>query len=207
MKKNLLLLILIVFVYSSSFSQEGLLQFTKSYFRSNPFVGEFSGFLNHLMNDPDLKEKKTFRRTDTSLFYFSGIYRNYNPFFFKPRQIMITLEETPAQFSDSSYADTIFVYHLLAYADGTEKGQQDIKREFDKIHRQFNKKFSSSNFQDLQKDTSILGGAHNYFINYTDIAPVSVAWGKVKDDFVLNLVLRLKTSNNRAALPATFNNP
>ena len=122
MKKNLLLLILALFIYCSSFAQDGLLQFTKSYFRSNPFIGEFSGFLKHLMNDPDLEDKKTFRRTDTSLFYFSGVYTNYNPFFFKPRQIAVTLEETAAQFSESGVIDTILVYHLLAYADGTSKG-------------------------------------------------------------------------------------
>ena len=208
MKKNLLLLFFISFAYTSSFSQEGLFQFTKSYFRSNPFVGEFNAFLKHLMNDPLLKDKKTWTRTDTSLFYFSGVFNNYNPFFFKPKRVEIILEETSVQYVDSMPADTILVYQLVAYADGNSKGDQDVKKEFEKIHRQFNKKFYSSNFQDLQIGKEIKGGVHNYFVGSARIAPVSVAWGKLKEDeIMLTLMLRIKTKGNVAILPATFYNP
>lgn len=207
MKKHLLSFIFILFVYTSSFSQEGLLQFTKNYFRSNPFTGEFSGFLKHLINDPDLKDKKTHRRTDTSLFYFSGVYTNYNPFFFKPAKITITLEETAVQFADSLPVDTIFVYHLLAYAEAGTKGEQEVRKEFAKIHRQFNKKFSGANFNELKAGEAIAGGVHNYFINTTNIAPVSVAWGKVNNEFALNLILRIKTGANKAILPVALINP
>jgi hypothetical protein len=120
----------------------------------------------------------------------------------------VALVEAPVQFSESMPADTILVYQLLAYAEGNDKGEQDIKKEFEKIHRQFNKKFSDSNFQDLKTGDEIKGGMHNYFISYTAIAPVSVAWGKVKDnEIVLNLMLRIKTKENVAVLPATLNNP
>lgn len=208
MKKNLLLLFFISFAYTTSFSQEGLLQFTKSYFRSNPFIGEFSGFLKHLMNDPLLKDKKTWTRTDTSLFYFSGVFTNYNPFFFKPERVEITLEETSVQYVDSMPADTILVYQLLAYNEGNHKGEQEIKKEFEKIHRQFNKKFYTSNFQDLQIGNEVKGGVHNYFVGSAGIAPVSVAWGKLKEDkVVLTLMLRIKTRGNVAILPAAFYNP
>src|SRR5690349_6969591 len=191
MKKNLLFLFFISVVHTSSFSQEGLLQFTKSYFRSDPFVSEFSAFLKHLMNDPLLKDKKSSTRTDTSFFYFSGVFTNYNPFFFKPKRVEVALVEAPVQFSESMPADTILVYQLLAYADANDNEEQDIKKEFDKIHRQFNKKFSDSNFQDLKTGNKIQGGVHNYFISSTAIAPISVAWGKIKDnEFVLNLMLR-----------------
>lgn len=116
--------------------------------------------------------------------------------------------EAPIQYNDSLPSDTILVYQLLAYAEGNDKGERDIKKEFEKIHRQFNKKFHGSNFQDLKTGNEIKGGVHNYFISYTAIAPVSVAWGKVKDnEFVLNLMLRIKTKENVAVLPATLNNP
>lgn len=208
MKKKLLSVFITLFVYISSFSQEGLFQFTKSYFRSNPFVGEFSGFLKHLMNDPLLKDKKTWTRTDTSLFHFSGVFNNYNPFFFKPKRIEIALEEISVQYVDSLPADTILVYQLLAYAEGNSKGEQEVKKEFEKIHRQFNKKFYNSNFQDLQIGEEIKGGVYSYFVHSAGIAPISVAWGKLKDDeFVLNLILRIKTRGNVAILPATFYNP
>lgn len=215
MKKNLLLLFFISFIYTSSFSQvfqfttqEGLVQFTKSYFRSNPFIGEFSGFLKHLMNDPQLKEKKTWTRTDTSLFYFSGVFNNYNPFFFKPKRVEIVLKEVPIQIVDSILADTILIYQLLAYTDGKSKGEEEVKKEFAKIHRKFNTKFYNSNFQDLQVGKEIKGGVHNYFIRSSSIAPVTVAWGLWKEDeYVLTLMLRLKIKQNIAVLPASFYNP
>ena len=208
MKKNLLSLFFILIVHTSSFSQEGLLQFTKSYFRSDPFIGEFSSFLKHLMNDPLLKDKKTWTRTDTSLFYFSGVFNNYNPFFFKPKRVEVVLVEAPVQYSESMPADTILVYQLLAYAEGSHKGEQEVKKEFEKIHRQFNKKFYDSNFQELLIGSEIKGGVHNYFIGSTTIAPISVAWGKLKEnEFVLNLMLRIKTKENIAVLPATLYNP
>ncbi|HKO79405.1 MAG TPA: hypothetical protein VJU78_03380, partial [Chitinophagaceae bacterium] len=93
-------------------------------------------------------------------------------------------------------------------AEGNHKGEQEVKKEFEKIHRQFNKKFHDHNFQDLQIGEDIKGGVHNYFVGFASIAPVSVAWGKLKDDeFVLNLILRIKTKENAAVLPTTFYNP
>ena len=194
--------------YTSSFSQEGLLQFTKSYFRSNPFIGEFSGFLKHLMNDPLLKDKKTWTRTDTSLFYFSGVFNDFNPFFFKPKRIEIVLQEVPVQFIDSIPADTILIYQLLAYTEGNTRGEEEVKKEFGKIHRKCNMKFYSSNFQDLQVGKEIKGGVHNYFLGSSNVAPLTVAWGLWKEnEFVLTLMLRLKTKENVAVLPAAFYNP
>src|SRR5688572_25228313 len=140
MRKYLLSILFILFFYNVSFSQEGLYQFSKSYFRSDPLVGSFSGFLKHLMNDPAIKNKQIRQRTDSTLFYFFGVYTNYNPFFFKPKRVEIVLEETSIKYVDSLPADTILVYQLLAYTDGS-RGQQEVKKEFEKIHRQYNKRF------------------------------------------------------------------
>ena len=111
-----------------------------------------------------LRIKNTWKRTDTSLFYFSGIFNNYNPFFFKPKRIEIVLQEVPVQYADSIPADTILIYQLLAYTDGNTKGEEEVKKEFEKIHRKFNKKFYNSNFQDLKVGKEIKGGVHNYFL-------------------------------------------
>ena len=61
--------------------QKSIIQIAKNHFRSNPFDREFSQFLNHLMNDPTIGNKKILKRTDTSFFYFSGEYSDYNPLF------------------------------------------------------------------------------------------------------------------------------
>jgi hypothetical protein len=207
MKKLLLTLFITSFCFTGSFAQEGLYQFSKSYYRSDPFVGEFSGFLNHLLNDPSLLEKEIQKRTDSSLFYFSGIYKNHHPFFFKPKKIKILLQEVSVNYGDSLVNDTIFIYQLLAYADDTEKGEQEVKREFEKIHRVFNKRFYNSNYQDLKNGETIGGGQHNYFVAYSTLAPVSTIWTKLDNEFVLNISLRFKASENRAVLAASLYNP
>ncbi len=207
MKKNLLSFFIILSV-NISFSQEGLYQFSKSYFRSDPLVGSFSGFLKHLMNDPAITDKQNRQRTDSTLFYFFGVYNNYNPFFFKPKRVEVLLEETSIKYIDSLPADTILVYQLLAYVDAG-KGKQEVKKEFEKIHRQYNKRFASSNYHDLKTGEEITGGLHNYFVSFAGIAPVSTVWGLLKDtnEYILNITLRIKSSENRTVLPATFYNP
>jgi len=208
MRKHLLSILSILFFYTASFSQEGLYQFSKSYFRSDPLVGSFSGFLKHLINDPAIQDKKTQQRTDSTLFYFYGVYNNYNPFFFKAKRVEILLEETSIKYVDSLPADTILVYQLLAYTDGN-KGKQEVKKEFEKIHRQYNKRFDNSNYHDLKTDSVITGGLHNYFVPLARIAPVSIVWGLLKDtnEYILNITLRIKSRENRAVLPATLYNP
>lgn len=206
MRKILLTFFITSFCVTSAFAQEGLFQFSKIYFRSNPFAGNFSGFLHHLLNDPSLLEKETQKRTDTSLFYFSGLYKNYNPFFFKPVKVQILLQEAAVNYGDSLTTDTIFIYQLVAYADGTEKGEQEVKREFEKIHRVFNKKFYNSNYEDLKNGESS-GGIHNYFVAHSTLAPATTIWTKLNDEFVLNITLRFKTSENRAVLAASLYNP
>jgi hypothetical protein len=206
MRKIVLTFFITSFYFTSSFAQEGLFQFSKIYFRSNPFVGNFSGFLNHLLNDPSLLEKEIQKRTDTSLFYFSGLYKNHHPFFFKPKKVQILLQEASVNYGDSLANDTIFIYQLVAYADGTEKGEQEVKREFEKIHRVFNKKFYNSNYHDL-KTGETSGGLHNYFVAYSTLAPATIIWTKLDNEFVLNISLRFKASENRAVLAAPLYNP
>lgn len=209
MKKILLLFTLIILLHSASFSQDGLFQFSKSYFRSDPFAGNFSGFVKHLINDPAILNKQLVHRTDTSLFYFFGTYTNYNPFFFKPKRIEVRLQESPIHYADSLPTDTILVYQLTAYAEPGDVGKQEVKKEFEKIHRQINKKFYSSNNMDLKTGTTITGGAHNYFVGYASLAPVSVLWATLDDtnEPVLNIILRMKSSNNRAVLATSLDNP
>ncbi|HKZ66968.1 MAG TPA: hypothetical protein VJ111_11450 [Chitinophagaceae bacterium] len=208
MKKYLLNVFFILFFYNASFSQEGLYQFSKSYFRSDPLIGSFSGFLKHLMNDPAITNKRIRQRTDSTFFYFFGVYNNYNPFFFKPKRVEILLEETSIKYIDSLPADTILVYQLLAYTDGS-KGKQEVKKEFEKIHRQYNKKFDDSNYQDLKTGEDTTGGLHNYFVSFAGIAPVSTLWGILKDtnEYILNIIFRIKSSENRTVLPVTLYNP
>lgn len=184
---------------------QGLYKFTKNYFRSDPFTGEFSGFLKHLINDPAMRDKFTQKRTDTSFYAFHGIYTSYNPFSFIPKEVAILLEETPIVYDDSLHiSDTIFTYQLLVYADDDVKGREAIKKEFEKLHRQNRNKFFDSNYNEITEGNEVTAAVHSYFVATHWLAPVSIAWGRVeeKKELVLNITLRVKMSANKAILPA-----
>jgi len=193
----------------SAAQEEGLYQFTHNYFRSDPFQSEFSRFMEHLMKDPGITEKKIRLRTDTSLFYFYGAYTNYNPFFFKPKRVEVLLEEMPFQYTDSLPAeDTILVYQLIAYGENNEKGLKEIKKEFEKIHSKYKRRFFDSNYKEFTQNTAVTGGMHNYFVPLHGLSPLSIVWGKLDDSDtpVLNIILRIKTDENQTVLPAPLYN-
>lgn len=191
-------------------AQDGLYQFTSNYFRADPWQGSFSGFLQRLMNDPGLENKAQTQRTDTTLFYYQADYRQYNPFFFKPERVQVILEQAELPYDDSlARKDTIFLYQLVAYAPDTEGGLRDIKKEFEKIHRKYNRRFFESNYNELKEGETVKGASHNYFVAIALLSPVSVSWGRIESSkqLVLVLTLRIKSKENRAVLPAPFYNP
>ena len=78
MRKKILYCFFAVLAYNSSFGQEesfekgakGLRNFSGNYFRSDPFSRSFSGFLKHLINDPDIYDKNIKKKTDTIFLSF-----------------------------------------------------------------------------------------------------------------------------------------
>lgn len=191
-------------------SLQGLYKFADEYFRSDPFKGQFSDFLKHLINDPDISDKTIKKRTDTSFYVFYGTYKTYNPFFFKPKRIEVLLEETSIGFSDTAKAaDTIFQYQLLAYLENDKKGREELMKEFEKIHRQTKRKFYDTGYKEVQKGNEITGAWHNYFVPFYSLAPLSVMWSELQDqhELVLNITLRFKTEINQTFLPMPFYRP
>ncbi|MCG2617678.1 hypothetical protein LZZ85_25480 [Terrimonas sp. NA20] len=212
MKKLYIILLLSVGLSANSFAQyEGLVEFTHSYFRSDPFLGQFSAFMQHLLKDEGITVKETKLRTDSSLFSFQGLYGQFNPFFFKPGKVQIMLKETPVQYIDSMPpGDTILVYQLTAFAEESEKGVKEVKAEFEKIYRKYRKRFFDTDFIEFKDESGkIVGAAYNYFVAMHGLAPLTVAWGTLDNTQrpVLNLTLRLKTNNNFASLPTPLYNP
>src|SRR4051812_48378301 len=118
MKKCLSFPALFLFVSASLFAQtDPMLKFSKAYYRSNPFITTFGRFVEHVMQDPDLRDVKKQFRTDTSLFVFNGTYTNYNPFHFKPSRVDVALVEQNVQlYENRPEGDTILLYVLIAFA-------------------------------------------------------------------------------------------
>ncbi|MET0392549.1 MAG: hypothetical protein ABW019_05385 [Chitinophagaceae bacterium] len=213
MKKKLLFVLAIACCSAAAHAQVNddywqkagyLLKFSKNYFRSDPFAGEFSGFLKHLLNDPGITGRVVRKKTDTSLYVVHGIYTSYNPFFFKPKRVEVMLEETPVEYNDSLHTtDTIFTYQLMAYADDNGDGRREIIKEFEKIHRQVNRQLES-NYKEVKEGTAVTAAVHNYFMPLYFLSPLSLAWGRLdtKQELVLNITLRIKVRANQTVLPA-----
>src|SRR4051812_13106371 len=65
----------------------------KDYFSFSPYEGEFSKFLNYLLNSSRLTNKQINKRTDSNFFFFKAEYNNYSPFSFKTDRTEIRLAE------------------------------------------------------------------------------------------------------------------
>src|SRR4030095_11923057 len=96
MGKNDLLMKKILFsffilIVSTSYSQNPLQSLLKTYFRTHPFDMKFSSFIASLQQDPWFTVETYSRRTDSSFFYLTGIYKNFNPFHYPPKELRLVL--------------------------------------------------------------------------------------------------------------------
>ena len=117
----------------------------------------------------------------------------------------VLLQETPFQYGDSSQADdTLFIYQLIAYSNDDDESVKEVKKEFEKIHRQYNRKFFDSKYAEEKKGNEVFIGEHNYFVAFYRIAPLSVIWGKLESthEIALIITLRIKLKENESVLPA-----
>lgn len=185
-----------------SHSQETVFKITREYFRSDPFRGEFSGFVNHLFNDPSITNKITEKRTDTSLFYFQGTYTSYNPFFFKPKRVEVILTELEVDL-DTLGKDTIYTYQLLAYTDATKDGTEEIKKEFEKIYKHYKNGFRRSEYTEDPPGSKFKGISYNFFDQLHVISPFAISRYEIDEtkEACLILTIRMDTYKNQAMLP------
>ncbi len=207
MKGKLLIAFILTWqtAYPQSFYKIG-----QDYFRLDPFKMEFSQFLNNLMNDPALVEKKISKRTDSTLFYIDGIYLSHKPFFFPSTRCKIILAEQQA-FADSLSTQpyTYYVYQLVGYAQPGEEGLKDIKQEFDKLNRRLKKGFDSINQKELKKDNKERGFIINYSFKEMVFYPLTIAWATSADnkENIVTISIRFFMNENKAYLPIPADSP
>jgi len=173
---------------------EHLLKIVKNYFRSDPYRNEFGFFIKHLMDDPILVNKSTRLRTDTSLFYFQGVYKNYSPYGFLADRTEIRLAEQELVINDSlPLRDTLIVYQLLGFNNG-KAGLESVKDEFFKFNRHYGKHFITEP-GNITQGTEIVGATEDYFIRGVAASPLTVAWAKLDESesaFIITLRLKIK---------------
>jgi len=202
MKKSLFLFLIILGTQCCGAQPaDPIFQAAKNYFRSNPYSVHFNTFLNHLMNDPTLLNTTIQKRTDTTLFFFKGYYKNHNPFNFKAERTEIRLAEAEVDLEDSlSRTDTLLFYQLLGYSYGQE-GLELVKKEFSKFDRRYGRNLYGQD-SEIKNGQEIVGIARNYFLVTSTISPVSIVWAKLDElQNVFTITLRMKVVENIATLP------
>jgi len=186
-------------------SQSNLGYIAGKYFRSNPYIGTFSSFINHLVNDPTLTDKEEVKKTDSTLYSFTGFYTKHHPFAFKTGKMQVSLWEESMLLNDTlSLRDTVVNYLLSAHLPYTEANEKMVKKEVAHIYNRNKRYFSETRKIDMKnKKGEINGGGYNMFLLMHGIAPFATLWqiDEKKKEISLHLLFRISNSNNQSESP------
>ena len=136
---------LFILLVSTGHSQNPIQSALKNYFRTHPFDMKFSSFITSLKQDPWFTIDTYGRRTDTSFFFITGTYKNFNPFRFVPKELRLIVAEEEIVHGDSLQThDTIMNLQLLAISDSGEINSKLVEKEFKRFHNNQASRFSSN---------------------------------------------------------------
>jgi hypothetical protein len=199
--KKILFIFCILIAYNS-FSQVQLKYVVKKYFRIHPLEMRFSSFILSLHKDPWFTIDVEDRRTDSTFFYLSGIYKNYNPFQYTPKELRLVLAEMEIIHDDSLKThDTIMNLQLMGITDSMVAGKKMVEKEFKRFHNNHADRFSSNTYNSYKsKDGTIIAEIYNFFVSPFSIAPVTIAWGILPEtnQYSFTITLRFKVKENIA---------
>lgn len=182
---------------------KALTKITKTYFRSHPLNQRFSSFIISLQKDPLFSVETYEKRTDSSFFYLSGTYENFNPFSYIVKETRLIIAEEQFIHKDSlQTADTIINLQLMGITDTGGKNQEVVQKEFRRFHRNHHADFWDFSNNHFSKNGVISAEVHNYFIYLLAIAPVTIAWGFLQESgqYTFTITIRLKVKENEAGL-------
>lgn len=201
MKKILLLFSILISTFVNA--QSPIHHITKNYFRAHPFESKFSSFIMNLQNDPLFTVESYNRRTDTTFFYMSGIYKNFNPFRYQPAELRLVLAEEELIHNDSLQTlDTIMNLQLMGITNNGNPFQQQVEKEFRRFHNNESHRFSRHSTVPYEKDNKPIAAIEHYFIFPFSVAPVTIAWGPIPetDQYTFTITIRFKVKQNIADL-------
>ena len=185
----------------NGFSQSPLQSLLKNYFRSHPFDMKFSSFILSLQNDPWFKIEEYKRRDDTAFFFLNGIYKNWSPFRFTPREIRLIIAEDEIIHQDSLQThDTIINLQLMGILDSAAVNSKVVEKEFRRFNNTQDKNFYNSTYDKYERQGAIIAESYNYFVYPLSIAPVTIAWGRMPTtlDYTFTIIIRFKVKGNIA---------
>ena len=134
---------LFILIVNTGYSQNPIKSVLKTYFRVHPFEMKFSSFVISLQKDPWFTIENYSRRTDTTFFYLTGTYKNFNPFRYIPKELRLTVAEMEIIHEDSLKThDTIMNLQLMGITDSMVTGKKMVEKEFKRFHNNHGKKIS-----------------------------------------------------------------
>jgi len=199
--KKILLISCLLIAYTS-FSQAQFKYVVKKYFRTHPLDMRFSNFILSLHKDPWFTIDVENRRTDSTFFYLSGTYKNYNPFQYASQELRLVLAEMQIVHEDSlKTLDTIINLQLMGIVDSSVASKKMVEKEFKRFHNNNADRFSNNTYNSYKsKDGETVAEIHNYFVSPFAIAPITIAWGVQSEthQYLFTITLRFKVKQNMA---------
>ena len=199
--RTILVSFFIVFALRSG-GQDAIQTISKTYFRAHPFDSKFSTFILNLQRDPWLTINEYYRRTDSTLFYVSGVYKNFNPFRFVPSELKFIVAEEEIVYGDSVQThDTIVNLQLIGIIDTSAAGSKLAEKEFKRFHQSQSKRFDDFTHKTLGGTNTMNGEIINYFISPFSVSPVTIAWGLMPAtmQYSFAITIRFKVIQNQAS--------
>src|SRR6187399_2831245 len=207
MRNILLYISFTFFAFSNLNAQNPIQPVLKTYFRTHPFDMKFSSFITSLQQDPWFTIETYGRRTDTSSFFITGTYKNFNPFRFIPKELRLILAEEEIIHMDSLKThDTIMNLQLLGISDSGAVNSKLVEKEFKRFHKNQADRFSDNTSNGFkEKDGSLTIKVYNYFVSPFSIAPITIAWGILPDtnQYAFTITIRFKVRENIATYIVT----
>ncbi len=196
MSKILLYTTFMLCMCFGSQAQSPLHSVLKTYFRAHPFDMRFSSFVTSLQQDPWFTVETYDRRTDSTFFFLTGSYKNFNPFRYLPKEVKLVVAEEQIIYTDSLKThDTIINLQIMGLTDTGIVNRKAVEKEFKRFHNNQADRFSNSVHQTFED----MGEIYYYFISPLSIPPVSIAWGRFDtNQYTFTITIRFKIKENMA---------
>jgi hypothetical protein len=167
---------------------------------------KFSSFIGSLQKDPWFSIEEFSRRTDSTFFFMTGTYKNFNPFHYPVKEVRLSVMEDQFKHVDSlKTLDTSITIQLLGIADSSLSNKANVIKEFKRFFKKYGFGFWKYTNNYLDNGAERTAEVYNFFVYPYTISPISVAWGRIPDsnNYTFNITIRCKVTENIADLILT----
>jgi hypothetical protein len=201
MKK--LLPVLILLIASVASAQSPIDPILKNYFRVHPFDITFSSFIKSLQQDPWFTIDTYDRRTDSTFFFLTGTYKNFNPYKYGAKEIrLIVVEDQFVHIDSLKTLDTIITLQLMGIADSANANESVVSKEYIRFTKKYGPGFWKSSYEKAERKNKTVAEISNFFIYPYAISPLTIAWGQLSDtkEYSFTITIRFKLKENNATM-------